>query len=657
MKKILMMVCSVFIFFVFTNSVKAEHEYRVYLNGPSNIVVRRTIGNTSNEFQTVSNYSDILSFSDNVLTLNEGYYFDLISIRYSGVTITSNNKHVYLNTIFDANTNTNSLRNVTIDKLYSNSFESSFESLQAISGQKIYSMIYISGSLTITNSNIDISNVNPKAVDIYYNGNITSNYSDLTVLDSTIVAEGGLASGDGGSYVVKNSSFTAKTPNGYGYIFGTTDGPATIENCTFNGNIGLYLTGDSTITDSVINLPDFNAYNINQLPNVVIRNTEMNLTKSFDLGYYIENGNNTYITSGIVTLDNTHVKLADNISVKVNNDSKLYLRNNSSIEAESVINEHGLESSLLSVENSNVKVKSIDIAGLVELEDSQVDLDQNGFINGAINVELTGLNDLNIKSISGGDISIDSTNVNLSGVLSGNDILVVDSTVNTYGTRATGDFTLSDSTYNTQTLSSEKGYSPLIVKGDLDVDNSRLIANSDGTVPALLVVGDIDINNELLINDNKNILEISNVVVSSNNFLPGGVTGNDTFVNEGDNVKTITLNGNISNYVETTSYSNIIIKIVNGTWADGTTEEKTIRVLTGEDIESSLPSDMIPNKGYKKGEWKLVDGEYVYTFVKNVLIENPKTGVVSMLGVLLITLILMFIYLYNKEKYSYFKKI
>jgi hypothetical protein len=60
MKKLVIIIFSLLSFLVFTNEVKAVDEYRVYINGTNsnNIVVRKTTGDTSNDFQELSNYSD-----------------------------------------------------------------------------------------------------------------------------------------------------------------------------------------------------------------------------------------------------------------------------------------------------------------------------------------------------------------------------------------------------------------------------------------------------------------------------------------------------------------------------------------------------------------------------------------------------------------------
>ena len=656
MKKIIIFIFSLLSFLVFTSKVKAVDEYRVYINGANSIEVRKTTGNSSTNYQAVSNYSDILTYSNSVLTLNEGYYFDLISVRISGLTITSNNKHVYLNNIFDNNTSTSNLRNVTIDKLYSNDFVSDYTSLISMSSDKLYSIIYISGNLTITDSNIDMHIVNPKAAGSYYNGDISTVLGDMYVENSTIVSEGGLCGGDGGTFTAKNSTFTATNEQGYGYVFGTFDGSAIIDNSTFNGTIGLALSGDATVTNSVFNLPFFNAYDVSTVPNITIKDCEMNITDSFDIGSYSEYNSQIYRNSANVTLDNTIVKVTNDKDIKIAHNSKLYLINGSSLECHSIVDNHGTSDSLFSIENSEVKTDSIEIAGLINLSDSTITLSNSGVLSSGNTITLDNINDLSIKMIIGKDVSINSTNIVLSESLSSIDELeVIDSNLQTHGIRVSN-LTIEDSYLKTETLSTEKGFSPLIVMGVLDITNSRVIASSDGTVPAVLVSDNIVLNNSTFKDNNDKILDVTDVVVSTDNFIPTGYTGNDGCVSAGDTVKTTTLNGVISNYAETAGYYEVTVKVVNGTWEDGTNEDTTVKVLLGDEPDAYLPTSMIANKGYKKGSWKLDDGKYVYTFEKDSII-NPKTGVASLTGLLIVSIFLIILLNKYKEKISVFKNI
>ena len=654
MRKSLIIIATLFTFFIFTNSVKAVDEYRVYINGANSITVRKTTGNTSNDFQSVNNYSDILSYSNSVLTLNEGYYFDLISVRISGLTITSNNKHVYLNNIFDSNTSTSNLRNVTIDKLYSNDFVSDYTSLISMSNDKLYSIIYVSGNLTITDSNIDMHIVNSKAAGSYYNGGIGTAYADMYVENSTIVSEGGLCAGEGGTYTAKNSTFTATNEQGYGYIFGTFDGPAIIENSTFNGTLGLVLAGDATVTNSVFNLPFFNAYDVSDIPNITIKDCEMNITDSFEIGSYSEYNSQVYKNSANVTLDNTIVKVTNDNDVKIAHNSRLYLINGSNLECHSIVDNHSTLDSLLSIENSEVKTDSIDIAGSVEISDSTITLSSDGRLSAGNNLSLDNINDLNIKKLFGREISINSCNFILSESLDSPEAVeVIDSNLQTHGIRV-GSLTVEDSFLKTETLSTEKGYSPLLVTGVLDITNSRVIASSDGTVPAVLVRNNIVLNDSTFKDENNNVLDVTDVVVSTDNFIPSGYSGNSGFVFAGNTVKTTTLNGNISNYSETAGYYEVTVKVVNGTWSNGSSEDYILKVLLGDKVEDHLPTDMIANKGFTKGKWNNVDGKYVYTFVEKSII-NPKTGVASLTGLLVISIFLIVLLNKHKNDFSFFK--
>lgn len=653
MKKILTIII-LLLPFLFIGEVKAFDEYRVYLESSTSITVRKTTGDSSGDFTSVLDYSDILSYSNGKLTLNEGYYFDLISIRVGGVTITSNSKHVYLNSIFDSTRNSN--RSVTIDKLNSDSFVSNYESLIKMSSEKLYSIIYVSGDLTITDSNINLSAINPK-VDGTFNGNIATENGNLYVDNSTIISEAGLCSGNQKTLTLKNSSFEAKNVNGQGYIFGTFDGPATIENCTITGTMGLVLSGDATVTNCILNIPDFIAYSVSSTPNITVKNTEMNLNNSFDLGMYSDYNSIISTANANVTLDNTKVKL-NNKDVRLYMDSKLYLTNNSSLECDSIVEDHSNDNSLLSINNSELKTKSITLVGSIFFKDSKINIPTSGSIKGSNSITLDNINDLKLDHISSGDLTINSVNVDLAkSLITTGDVDINDSIFKSNGTRVSGNFTLDNSIYKTHYLNEEKTYSPFIVVGDVDISNSSFLSESDGTVPSILVKGDIDIKDSSFKDNNKHVLDISEVQVSNSNFLSSNeIFGNASYVNVGDLVKTTTLNGELSNYSEISKHYEVVIKVVNGTWGNGTSDDITLKIVIGDEVEGYLPTDMIPNYGYTKGKWEKVDDKYVYTFVKENVV-NPKTGVISTLGLLIIISFLLTYLIKNKNRFSVFRRI
>lgn len=249
------------------------------------------------------------------------------------------------------------------------------------------------------------------------------------------------------------------------------------------------------------------------------------------------------------------------------------------------------------------------------------------------------------------------------------------------GFRTKGELSLKDSYLYTKNSGKSNWYgsetfSPLVVNGDLNIDNSRVIAESINNLPALLVKGKIVLSEGSFKDNKKHVLEVEKKIVTTDNFLynPDSVSnfGNSTFVSENDEVLTAVLNGNISTYAETEGYYIVTFKVVNGTWSDKTTEDKLVKVLINEEItDSTYPTGMIESEGFSEGSWeKTGDNEYTYTFIKSETneseedkktneekIENPKTGIDDYTIVSSIFIVVLAcVYLYIRKK-GYFRKI
>ena len=648
--------------FLFIGKVKAFDEYRIYLQSSTSIIVRKTTGDGANDFVPVDNYSDILTYSDGLLTLNESYYFDEIFIRFSGATITSNNKHVNLNTIYDTSSQ---VRDLTIDNLNSSVFVSAFRPLTTIqysNNEKynIYSNIRVTGDLLIKNSKIDMTIVNSQAFNIYDNGNITSRFGSITVLNSDITSEGGLyVDGANKDLLIKDSTINAVNQYGQGYGLGIMDGKAEIIDSTIKGNIDLLFWNNGYITNSTIELNDW------QLaldpPNVLdcyVKNSTLKFKNTINIGYYLVDSNYNLQNVTDLTLDNSHIVDGGYLKVVLALSSKLKLINGSTFESSTLEFNHTDNDSLLSVIDSEFNANSIDSEGSILFKDSKINIPDSGSIKGSNSITFDNINDLKLDHISTGDLTINSVNVDLAKSLTTTgDVDINDSIFKSNGTRVGGNFTLDNSIYKTHYLNEEKTYSPFIVVGDVDISNSSFVSESDGTVPSVLVKGDIDIKDSSFKDNNKHVLDISDVQVSNSNFLSSTETfGNASYVNVGDVVKTTTLNGELSNYSEISKHYEVVIKVVNGTWGNGTSDDITLKILIGDEVDGYLPTDMIPNNGYTKGKWEKDDDKYVYTFVKKN-VENPKTGVISTLGLLIITSFLLTYLIRNKNKFSVFRRI
>ena len=120
---------------------------------------------------------------------------------------------------------------------------------------------------------------------------------------------------------------------------------------------------------------------------------------------------------------------------------------------------------------------------------------------------------------------------------------------------------------------------------------------------------------------------------------------------------------------------NVSLKVVNGTWKDGSTDDISYELYSFDKLSNEqIPTDMVPNTGYEEGSWDTdliydeLNDDYVFTYtfnkkeekgiVKGVIEEitsNPKTGVFSH-TFLIIGLLICSIYLYKRvRKLTYYK--
>jgi len=674
MKRVSLFIFGIFTFLIFTSNASALDEYRLDISGANTITVRKsTNGSTYTKITDSSQYEDALSYSNGVLTLKEGAYFNYIYAEYDNIVITSNNKKVYLNVLMDSSNTAN--RTINIDKLNSETYVTTIEPSSWFGnkslGYYIYHYFQSSGAMTIKDSTIDLRLKTPASFNSVQNGLILPLYN-LTITNSTIISEGPACPMNANTtLIIEDSNITVLNEHDQGGIFSMNNGTVKVKDSTITGKTGIgfsgtgsylknstldfegsiYISSSVDIEDSIIKGKYF--YYRCPTGNVTnIRRSDLTITDKFTTGLY----NNNDKFSDVLYIEDSNISSV--VPFELVYGSELHLLN-TKFDVKNIYSIDGTSDSKVVIEKGENNLDYIDIAGTTQITDSTLTLPSEGYIKSDSAIDLENVNDLDIDYIKGGDISIDTTNINLSGVLSGGNTGIWDSTVNTHGTRIIGSFDLFDTYYKTITLSSENTYSPFIVKGDVDIDNSRLIADSDGTVPAVIVTGNVTLNEgSSFKDDNRKLLTVSDITVSNDNFLSSSSTyGNAEYVSVGDTIKSTTLNNELTYYAETDGYYEVTVKVVNGSWEDGTVEDVTIKVLLGDEPDAYLPTSMVANKGYKKGSWKLDDdGKYVYTFVKDAIV-NPKTGVASLTGLLVVSIFLIILLNKYKNNISLFKNI
>jgi hypothetical protein len=201
-----------------------------------------------------------------------------------------------------------------------------------------------------------------------------------------------------------------------------------------------------------------------------------------------------------------------------------------------------------------------------------------------------------------------------------------------------------------------------LVAVNLKMRNSDFIAISNTAVPAFILVNEIDIDkdNFILVDKNNNILELKQVDLEEYGFFVNPNNRprqmNEEFFSSDSNIQAYTglYDNKASMYVSTSELITYTLKIKNGKWADGTIEDKTVTLAKGDIPTKELfKSYGIP--GYDVLTIKKT-GDTEYTFVYSVL-ENPKTGVKSLIILFFISIIGLFLIIKKDKKTSFFKKI
>ena len=199
-----------------------------------------------------------------------------------------------------------------------------------------------------------------------------------------------------------------------------------------------------------------------------------------------------------------------------------------------------------------------------------------------------------------------------------------------------GDLTITNSTVSSKAtvLSNDETHSSsaIVADGNLTISNSKVIADASATNGAIVAIaysGSLNYDNSAIIIDENGNELIKDIDISDIKY-------NKNFISAVKNIYTIglknsdgTLSGVDSDYAIIGNAYNVTVSISGGTWSDGTTEDKVIKILYGETLtEEDLPTGMKSTIGTTTGSWSeslpltlTSDMKLVYTFD----IENPNT--------------------------------
>ena len=222
MKKVICLIIGVMLITIGISDVSALEKYKVVINGTP--VVTNAEDNS-----VVSDYSKILTYENNVLTIKENAYITTMNI-YDTITITSNDKQVYINQINNFN-NTNPM---TIKKLNSKSFDN------------LPFYMTIKGNVSILNSTIKASSESNAHAEIYVSS------SELNIINSTIDLKGNSAKVNSSKNLNINNSIINVTggPNLSSNRIDSFSGNVTIRESKINTDHGDIEARNIIITDS-----------------------------------------------------------------------------------------------------------------------------------------------------------------------------------------------------------------------------------------------------------------------------------------------------------------------------------------------------------------------------------------------------------------------
>ena len=245
-------------------------------------------------------------------------------------------------------------------------------------------------------------------------------------------------------------------------------------------------------------------------------------------------------------------------------------------------------------------------------------------------------------------INIDNSTITAKGFIETNDnmdLIINNSTVvsdysistNTDIKASGGNLIITDSLISSKVYingtDNTESRSALIVDGNLTISNSKLKLDARGNEQSIVPIaytGKINIDKLTALNMKGDVL-VTDIDISNINY-------NRRMVKEDENKKIYTvgvknndgtLNEDESDYVIIGNAKDVTISIENGTWADGTTEDKSLKIIEGEELTiDKLPQGMKSSDGSTNGHWNknlpfIVEDDINLTYVFEF--ENPNT--------------------------------
>ena len=585
-------------------NVYAE-DYNILVDENNNFTLKDSSNNPVTD-------NSIAKYENNTLTLGENKTFNEIKVKHD-LTITSNDKEVYINTLNSKNGNNDLEININLDRIKvlesdNYKFEIRTDGNLNVSSSNINSNLFsfVGGYFTITNSTYN----NKQSTQILgHDDNKNSFNSDNSIINITnqIFVKGNM--------IVKDSEITTN----YYYI---SNGYSKIDNSTItvNGQLENYIPQSLVINDIglSINNSKIKANYIIIDNGVIIRDSEISIGENLSSGSLVSYDGNVEINNSKLFVSNYIQPYSDNKSLS------------------------------LIIENSDVEAGYI-YTNRYESPDSNT----NSFY--AKNSTITAHGD---RTTLNGDSIFDSCKINIQkSIHSNKNVTILNSSgVLSNITMIDNNLTIKDSIIHFLNETNETGFNgnlaPLIVNNDLIINNSNIVFdNSNFSNKALYVQGNVILDDKIIPIDKEKIklkrlqLEDDTTERSICRYCFDEDRPIYIYAYE-DNT--------FSDYVKLATTKTISFRVRNGTWLDGTKDDINLDYFYGEKIEvDSLPEEVKKLLTSKMGEWSVdlnnldptKDQEIEFRY--NII--NPETATNFILLTIVVSLTLITIYKTRKK--------
>lgn len=324
--------------FLFLGKVYAFDEYLVDVSDNNTITVKNAIGNTN-----VDDYSNIVEFSNGVLTIKEGVHINRIH-AHQNITLTSNNKKVYVNVLSFEDVE------VVADRLNLETYDSAVQPYNNQYNTPEYTH-FGCDKLTIKDSNIKM-NSSKGMMD----NEIHTNRYDLKIEDSTVYATVIDVFQNGANITINNSNVSAGfiSSTGQNGIMNITISDSVLDFLAYDGDSFLQANTDLKVSDTIIK----NCLLLYGGKSIILDNVQ------FIKGEVGEEA----IMSQDITIKDSDLNVNYNIT-----GGNLYLINTSL----TVIGEEENYFILDGPNNQQIKMPVVSISGNIDLKSSSLEIDSS----------------------------------------------------------------------------------------------------------------------------------------------------------------------------------------------------------------------------------------------------------------------------------------